>query len=48
MFSFKVIFWVNNYRTEQIVRANSSSEARKLIEAQYAGQKLRFGVITKV
>lgn len=32
---YKVVFKVSGTRSEQIVRANSQSDAKKLIEAQY-------------
>lgn len=37
MYQFKCIFIVNGVRTEQVVSAFSSADARKLIEAQYCG-----------
>lgn len=40
MREYKVVFYVNNIRTETIVSARSTSEARKLVEAQYSGAKV--------
>lgn len=42
MHTYLMIFTVNGVRTEQKVSAYSSSEARKLIESQYLGNKIRF------
>lgn len=39
-YEFKLM--VNNVRTEEIVKANSSFDARKLIEARYPGAKINF------
>lgn len=39
---YLVKFSVNGHRTEQIVSARSSLDAKRLIEAQYAGQKIVF------
>ena len=41
MREYKVVFYVNNIRTEAVVLARSTSEARKLVEAQYSGAKVR-------
>lgn len=37
-----VDFSVNNRRSKQIVSANTSFDAKKLIESQYSGQKVVF------
>ncbi|MBO5571553.1 MAG: hypothetical protein J5926_02420 [Ruminococcus sp.] len=42
MRDYLVTFLVNGRRTEQTVRAQSQIDARKLIEAQYAGQRISF------
>jgi len=48
MNSYKILFYVNNTRTEQIVKANSFSEAQNLIKAQYPGSKIRIVTTTKL
>ena len=48
MYTYKVEFYVNGRRTEQIIRANSYNDARKLIEAQYANCKVSFASIRLV
>ena len=48
MNSYKVVFYVNNRRTEQIVSAQNSTDAKRFIEAQYAGAQIRFVSVTKV
>ena len=45
---YKVVFRVNGSRSETVVSANSSTAARKLIEAQYAGQKVSIISVTRV
>lgn len=47
MAQWKVSFSVNNRRSEQIVSANTSIDAKKLIEAQYGGQKITFWSVTR-
>ena len=42
-----VYFRVNGRRTEQTVSANSSYDAKKIIEAQFAGQKITFISVKK-
>lgn len=37
MKQFKCVFRVNGVRTEQVVSAWNSADAKKLIEAQYCG-----------
>lgn len=37
-----VDFSVNNHRSQQVVSSFTSIEAKKLIEAQYSGQKVTF------
>lgn len=41
MYTFCLTFTVNGKRTEQIVRAHTIGDARKLIEAQYQGCSIR-------
>ena len=41
MYTFCLAFTVNGKRTEQIVRAHTIMDARKLIEAQYQGCSIR-------
>ncbi len=48
MANYLVKFTVNGRRTEQVVAANSTSDAKKLIEAQYAGQKISFLSATRL
>lgn len=40
MIQFKVAFTVNGKRTEQIVSATGPTEAKRLVQAQYAGSKV--------
>jgi len=42
MNSYRLTFTVNGKRTEQIVRAHSINDAKKMIMAQYAGANVRF------
>ncbi|MFU2362515.1 MAG: hypothetical protein ACM67R_01895 [Clostridiales bacterium] len=39
---WKVVFTVNGRRSETIVSADTSYDARELVEAQYAGQRVIF------
>ena len=48
MSSYKCIFYVNGRRTEQIVAAYTSMDARKLIEAQYANCKIQFVAVDRL
>lgn len=48
MYDYKVKFSVNGIRTETTVKANSASDAQKIVEGQYAGSKLTFWSIFKV
>lgn len=48
MFNYKCVFSVNTRKTEEIVYANSSVDAKKLIEARYAGNKITWWSCTKV
>ena len=48
MSRYKCVFYVNGRRTEQIVAANNSIDARKLIEAQYSGCKVQFITVNLV
>lgn len=41
MNQWKVVFSVNNVRTEQIVTSPGSFEAQKIIKSQYAGQDVQ-------
>ena len=41
MYTFCLTFTVNGKKTEQIVRAHTIGDARKLIEAQYQGCSIR-------
>ncbi|MBQ2828092.1 MAG: hypothetical protein IJF20_02500 [Clostridia bacterium] len=49
MNQWKVVFSVNNVRTEQIVTSPGSFEAQKIIKSQYVGQnvQIRYVVPTK-
>lgn len=47
-FQYRVTFFINGRRTEQIVNAICVTDARKLIEAQYAGQKLSIYEVKKI
>ena len=42
MKNYRLTFTVNGKRTEQIVRANSMNDAKKIILMQYAGANIRF------
>lgn len=42
MKSYRLTFTVNGKRTEQIVRANSLGDAKKIILSQYQGANIRF------
>lgn len=44
---WKVVFTVNGRRSETIVSANSSYDARKLVEAKYAGKRISFINVTR-
>ncbi len=48
MYSYRVVFTVNGRRTETIVRANSSTDARRIVEAQYSGARLNIINVTRV
>ena len=45
---FKCDFSVNGKRTQQIVSANSSFDAKKLIEAQYSNCKITWWSCTRI
>lgn len=45
---YKVSFSVDGRRTEQVVVANSSYDAKKLIEAQYPSSKIIFWSVTQI
>ena len=47
MVAWEVKFTVNGKMTVQVVNANSSIDARKLIEAQYRGCKITFYSVNK-
>lgn len=42
MNTYRLTFTVNGKRTEQIVKANSTNDARNLIKAQYQGARINF------
>lgn len=42
MKSFRLTFTVNGKRTEQIVNANTLTEAKNIIKSQYSGAKINF------
>lgn len=48
MQQWKISFSVNGHRSEQIVSANTSIDAKKIIEAQFSGQKITFWSTTRV
>ena len=43
---YKIIAYVNNSKTEVIISANSSADAKKLFMAQYAGAKVTIWSVT--
>lgn len=45
MTKFKLTITVNGMRTEAIVSANNSTQAKKLVEAQYPNCKIYFASI---
>ncbi len=45
---YKCIYTVNGHRTEEIVSARSSSDAKALIQAKYAGSKIVWHTCTKI
>lgn len=48
MSEYKVTFSVNGRRTETIVRAGSSTDAKRIVEAQYSGAKLTNVQVTRI
>ena len=48
MYTYLVKFSVNGTRTEQIVKANDSVAARKLILAQYGATKVYISEVKKI
>lgn len=44
---WKVVFTVNGRRSETIVSAYTSYDARELVEAQYAGQRVIFIIVDR-
>ncbi len=48
MKNWEVTFNVNGKRTVQVVAANVSTDAKKLIEAQYSGSKISFIKVNEV
>jgi hypothetical protein len=48
MDKFKATITINGIRTEVIVNAFDSYQARKLVEAQYAGQKIVWIFLEKI
>ena len=47
MNKWKVSYLVNGVRSEQIVSAYGSLNARKIVESMYAGQKVQILSVTK-
>lgn len=45
MDEYECTFYVDGIRTEEIVKAYGSSDARKLIEARYPNSKIKFSSI---
>ena len=48
MTQYKIVFMVDNRRTEQIVTAFNTNEAKKLIEAQYSGSRVVIHNVTPI
>ena len=44
----KVIFTVDGKRTEQVVKASSNEEAKKIIKNMYYGSKITFTGIGRI
>ena len=45
---YSVKFSIDGRRTEEIVSANSSSDARKFVEARYNGSKITIWSVIKI
>ena len=48
MNKWKVSYLVNGVRSEQIVSTYGSSNARKIVESMYAGQRVQILSVTRV
>lgn len=49
MYTYKVVFHIDGGpRTEEIIRALNSSEAKKIIQARYSGHRISFSSVTKI
>ncbi len=48
MNKYKVVVYVNGTKTEVVVSASGSSDAKRIVEAQFAGAKLSFSTITRL
>lgn len=48
MNTYKVIFTVDGKRTEQVVKASSNEEAKKIIKNMYYGSKITFTGIGRI
>ena len=48
MSQYKCVFSVNGRRTEMVVAANSSIDAKKIVEAQYGGAKITWWSCNKI
>ena len=43
---YRIVAYVNNVKTEVIISANSTADAKKLFMAQYAGAKVTIWNVT--
>lgn len=48
MSTYVIIFNVNGHRTQETVTANTYNDAKKIIEARYAGSNLYFSSYKKI
>lgn len=48
MNTYKVIFTVDGKRTEQVVKASSNEEAKKIIKNMYYGSRIVFTGIGRI
>lgn len=48
MYQYKCVFSVNGRRTEEIVSAQNTIDAKKLIESRYFGSKITWWNCVKV
>ena len=48
MSTYKITFSVNGTRSEQIVKANSSIDAKKLVQMQYTNQRITFYSVVRI